>query len=249
MEGLVNRTVDIIMPTYDQDQGMLEACIRSMLVTGDINPIRILVVNNGKNKITINHKAVEVIDHGEGNIGWERGLVKGLEKSDSENVIFANDDLYVPDCARWWVHRMAATLNDKTIGGAGPVSNCVMGPQHVFALTGKSQIDVKFLIGFCVMYKRSVLDAVGSVPVGLPGGDDLDLGIRVRKAGYRLVCCRDIFIWHHGFQTGIRVHGDHTKPGGWNSKEMTAATHAALIEKHGKEAVDELWGAAQVGPA
>ena len=61
----MNKTVDIIMPTYDQDQGMLEACIRSMLVTGEINPIRILLINNGLNRITINHKAVEVVEHGE----------------------------------------------------------------------------------------------------------------------------------------------------------------------------------------
>lgn len=245
----MTRTVDIIMPTYDQDQGMLEACLRSMLLTHDINPIRILLVNNGKNKLKINHKAVEVIDHGQGNIGWERGLVEGLKHSETEDVIFANDDLYVPDCSRWWVHAMSACLNDKTVGGVGPVSNCVMGPQHVFALTGHTQMNVKFLIGFCVMYKRKVLDEVGGVPVGLPGGDDLDLGIRVRKAGYRLVCRRDIFIWHHGFQTGIRVHGDQNTPGGWNSKEMTDATHKALIERHGKPALDDLWGAALVAPA
>ena len=77
------------------------------------------------------------------------------------------------------------------------------------------------------------LEEAGGVDDTLPGGDDIDLSIRLRDAGYALVVRKDIFVWHHGFQTGERLNGTSDKPGGWNSQEMSDNTNMALIKKHG----------------
>ena len=42
-----------------------------------------------------------------------------------------------------------------------------------------------------------------------------------------------VFIYHHGFQTGEKVHGKPSKPGGWNSRTMSDETNKHLIQKHG----------------
>jgi predicted SAM-dependent methyltransferase len=83
------------------------------------------------------------------------------------------------------------------------------------------------------LVRKAALDAAGGVQDVEYGGDDIDLSIRIRKAGYDLVINRNVFVYHHGFQTGNRLHGDHTKPNGWNSREMTDNTNMEIIRKHG----------------
>lgn len=81
--------------------------------------------------------------------------------------------------------------------------------------------------------RRSDLEAAGGIDDTLPGGDDFDLSIRLRKLGKKLAICRDAFVFHHGFKTGERLRGGPDKPGGWNSQEMSDRTNMALIRKHG----------------
>ena len=100
---------------------------------------------------------------------------------------------------------------------------------------------IPYLIGFCLLVRRSALDEVGGIDSTLPGGDDIDLSIRLRQAGYTLVCDRHSFVYHYGYRTGERVHGDRTVPGGWNSPQMIQATANALIAKHGETAFNEAW--------
>ena len=115
------------------------------------------------------------------------------------------------------------------------MTNVVRGHQNIFLdqTAGYHSPYASFLIFYCVFIRRKHLDEVGGVDDTLPGGDDLDLSIRFRKAGKKLVICRDVFVFHHGFKTGERVRGGPDKPNGWNSRNMTEATNKALIQKHG----------------
>jgi SAM-dependent methyltransferase len=87
-----------------------------------------------------------------------------------------------------------------------------------------------------MMVRRSAVEQAGGIDMALPGGDDLDLSIRLRKAGYELWVDRNVFVYHHGFKTGERVNGNSTVSGGWNSIEMQERTNQALIQKHGLRA-------------
>jgi SAM-dependent methyltransferase len=42
-----------------------------------------------------------------------------------------------------------------------------------------------------------------------------------------------VFVYHHGFKTGERVHGLASQTNGWNSFEKYHRTNTALIKKHG----------------
>jgi len=227
------KRVDIIIPTFNNVQ-QLQQCVESMLVFQSEHPLRLIIVNNGEGDLAIatgtNVKIVNVNK----NIGWTGALERGLEVSDSEYVMFANDDIFIPRTSIQWLKKMVRTLDlYPNIGAVGPSSNVVMGIQNIFTPYTFSTAYTSYLIGFCMLLRREALDKAGGVHHMQYGGDDLDLSIRLRKEDYQLVVDKDVFVYHHGFQTGEKVFGTPDKPGGWNSRDMTENTNIELIKKHG----------------
>jgi SAM-dependent methyltransferase len=227
--------VDIIIPTYE-NYDMLKACISSMQCTYYNYPHRIIVVNNGDNELKlfgISEDRALVVDAGE-NLGWTGGLELGLKQSTSKYVMFANDDIFIPFSSSSWLLTMVTYLDSYGfLGAIGPSSNVVSGAQNIFRETNYTKCFVPYLIGFCMLVRRKALDEAGGVQHMQHGGDDFDLSIRLRKAGYGLMSLRDAFVYHHGFVTGHKVHGTRDKPNGWNSNEMIESTNMELIRKHG----------------
>lgn len=219
-------SLDLIMPTWNNPQYLYPA-VNALLRTPFTG--KLIVVNNGdRESVTLDEASVEVVHAGR-NLGWEGGLKRGLERSDSEFVGFINDDTLIPPSSFHWARMLLDPFRDSRVAAVGPSSNVVMGVQNIFIPNlGPHQVDVPYLIGFFVIVRRSALDEVGGIDDTLPGGDDIDLSIRFRKAGYRLVARRDVFVFHHGFKTGERVHGNY-----WNSADMLERTDHALIRKHG----------------
>jgi SAM-dependent methyltransferase len=145
-----------------------------------------------------------------------------------------NDDTVLPNSSGMFFNYLLAQFSDSKVAISAPITTISAGIQSVFNKSCPLNLtEVSWVIFFCVMLRRSALDEVGGIDDTLPGGDDFDLSFRLRKAGYKIVVYPGSFILHHGFQTGTRVHGDHTKNGGWNSLEMSEATNHALIRKHG----------------
>lgn len=233
----MNHTVDIIIPTYNNPI-LLGQCLNSILLhTQARESMRIIVINNGEkniDKAVTEHPFVKIIEAGK-NLGWEGGLKLGLEHSTAPFVCFMNDDTYIPFASNLWLARCLSEFKNSNIAAAGPSSNVVRGAQNIFLdqFGGYHSPYAPFLIGFCIFVRKSDLEAAGGIDDSLPGGDDFDLSIRLRKLGKKLVICRDVFVFHHGFKTGERVRGGPDRPGGWNSQEMSEKTNIALIQKHG----------------
>jgi len=147
------------------------------------------------------------------------------------------DTTVAPDSIEHFMKVMA----DPTVAAAGPSSNMVAGPQSTTQQLDAPCYLARYLIGFCLLVRRSALYQVGGIDTALPGGDDIDLSIRLRQTGYKLICDRRSFVYHYGFRTGERVHGKPDQPWGWNSPAMIDATANALIAKHGRAAFNEAW--------
>ena len=226
--------VSILIPTWNNSNDLRE-CLNSILQhqTAE-NLFHIYVINNGHKDSCnwVQNKSVTLIQAGD-NLGWEGGLKLGLKHSKSPYVLFLNDDTFVPFSSSEWLYKMLQHFRDEKVGAVGPSSNVVMGCQNIWANIPYVRVYPKYLIGFCMLLKRSILDEVGSVDDTLPGGDDLDLSIRLRDKGYKLVADRNVFIYHHGFRTGERIYGKPNQSGGWNSYEFKERTDFALIKKHG----------------
>ncbi len=230
-------TCTIILPTWNNPSYVTQ-CVNSILThTMGREVMQIIVVNNGERQIEdflTKHPLVRIIHAGK-NLGWEGGLKLGLEHTDSPVVCFMNDDTYVPFPSYLWMVRCLSEFKNSNVAAVGPMSNVVRGGQNIFLdqFSGANSHYAPFLIGFCLFVRRKDLDAAGGIDDTLPGGDDFDLSIRLKKLGKKLVICRDVFIYHHGFKTGERLRGSSDKPGGWNSREMTERTNQGLIRKHG----------------
>jgi len=98
------------------------------------------------------------------NLGWTGGLLEGLKHSTSKYVLFANDDIFIPNCSFRWMSQMVRHLAlSPQIAAVGPSSNLVMGAQNIWAAPPLLGYSASYLIGFCMLARRSTLDEVGGV--------------------------------------------------------------------------------------
>jgi GT2 family glycosyltransferase len=233
---VTNYLFDIIIPTWN-NADFLNPCVQSIWnidVLRD-SKARLIIVNNGLQDMTDISRLSNTIIVGNGkNHGWEGGIKLGLEFSDAPFVCFQNDDVHIPQACGNFYSNLLAPFVDDEVAAVGPITTTASGPQSIFNPISPRRIaQVKWLIFFCVMLRRSHLEEVGGIDDMLPGGDDFDLCIRFNKAKKKILIQPGSFLIHHGFKTGTRVHGDHTKEGGWNNIEFVDKVNWGLINKHG----------------
>lgn len=236
------KQVAIIIPSMD-NKYYLDHCLNSLLNNTPGITYHVYVVNNGERGSCdwMDHPTVTIIEAG-GNRGWEGALQMGVEASEEPLVLFLNDDTVFLPKYREWLTCLVADLGDPYVGAAGPSSNYVSGPQSILHALPATRLSARFLIGFCILVRRSALDKAGGIIPGT-GADDIDLSIRLRQEGYSLVCDRTTFVYHYGAKTGERVYGSVFGPEGWYSADKMARARSCLIFIHGPEAVAEVYSA------
>lgn len=235
----MTKPITIICPTFNNEE-YLNPCVDSIIRNGVLDGLAdLIIVNNGKQDIERaygRYSQITVLTPGD-NVGWEGGLVLGMKQTNSPFVVFQNDDTFLPPSSAAFYQRLLTQFQNDSVAAVGPATTCASGMQSIYHPRCPIRpTEAAMLIFFTVMVRRSHYEAVGGIDTTLPGGDDFDLSIRFRKAGFNLVVDPGAFIIHHGFKTGNRVKGDQTTKGGWNSIEMTERTNKYLIDKHGFKA-------------
>lgn len=232
----MKKLFSVILPTWNNPQ-FLTPCVNSIIRTDILSGLGdIIIVNNGKQPIKEEFgdiEGIKILEPGE-NLGWERGLELGLKHTDTPFVCFQNDDTYIPYANKNFYKELLYPFKNPNVAAVGPATTTAAGWHSVYSkdpLTRRT--EVSYLIFFTAMLSRKEIDQVGGIDVNCPGGDDIDLSIRLRKVGKHLVVNPDAFLIHHGFKSGERLRGDSSTPGGWNSLDMRDTTNAYLIKKHG----------------
>jgi GT2 family glycosyltransferase len=240
----MNPLLTILIPTYRGIVGNqpLKYCIESLLLQTEY-PYKIVILNNDPVTAPMVDEFVDGVKqhfphikvrHLGGNKGWMGAINAGMQDVDTPFFCMLNDDVvFIPGQKEFW--RKLVSLLHGDIAASGPCSNFVMGSQNLFFTNLPSAFQAKFLIGFCMVLRADAFKEVGMLDETLPGGDDLDLSIRLRQAGYTLICEREAYLHHIGSVTGNAVH-----KGYWNSELQTDRTNNALIRKHGLKAWYEL---------
>lgn len=243
----MKKPITIIIPTFNNPD-YLNPCVTSICRTGILEDMaELIIVNNGDQDIhqLCGHvPEIKIIKSPAGNVGWEGGLKLGLEHSDSPFVVFQNDDTYIPQHQYSIYKRLLSRFSDDLVGAVAPTTTVAAGPQSIYHPESPViPVEASYLIFYTVMVRREAMMKVGGIDDSLPGGDDLDLSIRLTKAGYKLLIDPHSFLIHHGFKTGERVNGNAGTKGGWNSVEMVERTNIHLIRKHGfKDFIKTLHG-------
>ena len=230
----------IAIPTYKNFKQLVD-CLFTLNRFNEY-PFKVVVVNNGPERDPDGTLFAEQLQSAVGfpvkvlqaehNLGWAGGINRAFEQEcDTPLFCMCNDDVvFIPQFG-FFQALCKPLLEYDNVGAVGPSSNFVMGSQSIFDHRSHYMHETTLLIGFCMVVKSQLFAEIGGLDEGLPGGDDLDLSILIRQAGYRLIVNRTCFLFHIGSQTGAKVHG-----GYWNSQTQQDQTNNALIRKHGVRA-------------
>lgn len=226
--------IDVIIPTFDNPY-WLKRCLQSMSDAKLEGLGTVHIVDNHGSFYESDYfcpgLTLRVYKPGR-NLRWTSGLVYALPHVKTDLVMFLNDDTEFeikPDR----IKLLASHFEDPKVGAVGPATSIALGAQSI---AGPDIEDVKVLIGFCCLIRMSALEAIGGMDEAfVNGGDDFDLSIRLKDAGFRLVLDRRVFVYHHAFKTGTRLFGKANVPGGWNSQEMALHVYNQIDRKHGPE--------------
>jgi GT2 family glycosyltransferase len=184
-------------------------------------PHEILIVDNGSEPPTLavldelaRDHGVRVVRNGR-NLGFGQGMNVGMAHARGDVVVILNNDVVVTD--GWLEDLVGALETRRTVGCTAPRSNKVaseqlvagqypdIGAMHRFAAErrrahrGRGYVAQR-VVGFCLCLDREVIDAVGGFDplYGLGNYEDDDLCVRIRRAGWEIFVCDDVFIHHFG---------------------------------------------------
>lgn len=230
IEGLLERfkeqyaifveKVSIVILSYDLLE-YTKVCIESIRRTTPESAREIVVVDNGSKDGSVEwlreQKDILLVENKE-NMGFPGGCNQGIRASSKSSDIFLlNNDTILPENALFWL-RMGLYHSEEN-GAAGSVSNCAGGQVVASGIDNipdmlrfgeRTNVPMRypyenrvFLVGFALLLRRSVLDRIGLLDERFfPGNnEDVDLGLRILKAGYKNVLCKNSFILHFGSKT------------------------------------------------
>ncbi len=212
----------IIIVSYNGLHETTAPCLESIFSCGAQSDFEVVVVDNCSSDGTAAYLAAMMkkeprlrVVFNEANHGFAGGNNDGLRIASGDTLILLNSDCIV---TKNWIEKLRAPLQqDPAVGLTGPVSNSVGNEQKIFTRgatreeimeeglawvsnSNGASFDTDMLSFFCVAMRRDVFDRVGVLDerFGLGFYEDDDYCIRVRLAGYRLICVEDVFVYHCG---------------------------------------------------
>jgi GT2 family glycosyltransferase len=175
----------------------------------------ILVDNNSDNKTKSFLKDIEktqefgetVVIFNDKNLGWIKGVNKGLEISTNKYICFINNDVL---CGVDWLKNMINTMEKiSKIGIANPRGNERSENKYIKDLNEYSlklsrqnkglYIELDHCSGFCMLIKKEVVDKIGGLDTiyGFGYYEDNDYSYKAKQQGYICAEISDAIVYHY----------------------------------------------------
>ena len=197
--------VSVVIPTYNRKE-MLKDCLESLFNQNyPKGEYEIIVVDDGSTdgtneviqSLSEKHKLKYFYQENKGPAA-ARNL--GIENSEGEIICFIDDDCIAD---RDWIKNLIKGYTDDKIGGVGG-RTIGYNPKNVIEkfqdyLFIPKVIDNSYLPSINTAnasYRRSILIEVSGFDPRFRTNEDYDLGIRVRKGGYRLRYMPSAIVYH-----------------------------------------------------
>ena len=181
-------------------------CLDSII--GYTNDYEIIAVQEGEDeKITelLKSYPIKFVQNKEPK-GYAGALNTGLKLSNpkSEFLCFMNNDTVATP---GWLAEMLKCFEDKEVGLVAPTFWGTGERQSVDwnreGVEREEVFEPFSLMGVCFLISRQCMEALDDPPGQwdedfIHGGEDFDITLRVRRAGYKMVIARQSFIYHYG---------------------------------------------------
>ena len=212
----------IIIVSYNGLHETTAPCLRSIFDKTTVADYEVVVVDNHSSdgtpefltELAKGESRLKVVLNST-NRGFAGGNNDGIRAAEGDFLVMLNSDTLV---TKGWLEGLTVFLrNNPSAGLVGPVSNAVGNEQRIHTVgrtpaeileegevwTSRSMGDFfesDRLGFFCIAARREAVEEIGPLDEGFGLGfyEDDDYCIRVRMAGYKLICLEDVFVYHRG---------------------------------------------------
>lgn len=237
--------VSIIIVNFN-GRSLIENCLNSLFSSNyPLNKLEIIVVDNGSTDNSVsfvrrNFPRVKIIKSKENNYAKANNI--GIKHSKGKYIVFLNNDTQVDK--NWLLPLVELAKSDKRIGAVGSKLLLPDGrlqsfghreyPNYVWGDNGHGDnpdlpqynkiTEVKSICGAAVLYKRECFKKVGFFDEDFNMFlEDVDMGYRCGKKGWRLLVCPQSIVYHN-------FHGTINKEG--NVSYWIKRNRILFIAKH-----------------
>ena len=221
--------VSVIIPVYN-NADLTKECLASIFSVGAKYDFEVIVVDNASSDHTDKVLAefsdqVSIIKNKE-NLGFAKACNQGAKKASGQFVIFLNNDTIV---TRGWLDELVFVAEnnaqvgvvgakllypDETIQHAGVVFAVNFLPYHVYKKELKDsrfvnrEKEYQAVTGACLLIEKEFFQKLkGFDEIYQNGLEDVDLCLKVRKNGRKVIYCPKSVVYHYESMTEGRGGG------------------------------------------
>jgi GT2 family glycosyltransferase len=214
--------ISIVIPVYNQLE-MTDDCIKA--IREHTQDYELVIVDNGSDPVVpARYFLFEKVIRNETNLGFPVAVNQGIREAKGDIIILLNNDVIVTS---GWADKLVKHLETYSI--VAPLANYCAGLQQQVTLEtysddkelnaaatkwgedhDKEFLEVNFVIGFCMAFKKSLWEELGDFDESLwpCSGEEIDFCFRARAKGYKVAIARDAYVHHIGSQTFMQMEKD-----------------------------------------
>jgi glycosyltransferase involved in cell wall biosynthesis len=217
MQGVEYPLVSIVVPTHDRKIHLRAALESLARLDYPKDCYEVIVVDDGSTdgsdqvvRDAMGANAMQISYCRQQHTGVTAARNRALQAARGSFVALTDDDCTFPSS---WLQLLLEQMDSASVGAVGgpdlaPVDaslfvRCVDYSVTSFAGTGgvrrkeKRAVGSYYPRGCNIMVSKAALDRIGRFDPTLTAGEEIELGYRLKQAGYVLKYAPEAFVWHH----------------------------------------------------